>query len=215
MAIYEIEDMESAADAARVKFGLWGRDVAPDMMTIIVKMKRLGMIKNYCRSQDCDMPHDEATYDAIDRILYIPERTFSAMNRGGSRAQMTIAEEIGHIVLRHKGVRHRTTNEKLTGRPDAEKLDKQIRRDEAHARRFAAAFLVPRAFVDDPQRSTAEELASRFNVSLTAARIRKDELERLYRREHQIKRPLPQGVLNYLRDAKKKGFDVKSIENDD
>lgn len=214
MAIREIEDLESAADAARAKFGLWGQ--APvDMMTIIIKMKRLGMIKNYRRVRDEAMPHDESTYDSIDQILYIPERTFLAMNRGDSRAQMTIAEEVGHIALGHEGVRHRTTDESKTGRPDPEKLDKNIRRDEAHARRFAAAFLVPRALVDEPHKISSEELSNRFNLSRRAAEIRKEELERLYRREHGIKRPLPQGVFNFLKEAKDKGFDITSIKDDD
>jgi hypothetical protein len=132
MAIHEIEDLESAADETRAKLGLWGQ-ILPDMMTIIVKMKRLGMIKNYRRVRDRDMPHDEAAYDAIDRILLIPDRTFSAMNRGELRAQMTLAEEVGHVALGHQGVRHRTTNEGLTGRPDPEKIDKAIKREEAHA----------------------------------------------------------------------------------
>jgi Zn-dependent peptidase ImmA (M78 family) len=215
MAILEIEDLESIADATRGKFGFWGQSSPPDMMTIIVKMKRLGMIKNYRRVRDRDMPHDESTYDSIDKILLIPDRTFSAMNRGDPRAQMTLAEEIGHIALGHKGVRHRTTDESVTGRPDPEKIDKTIRREEAHARRFAAAFLAPRAFVDDPREMSAEELASRFNLSLTAAKIRKEELERLFRREHNIKRPLPQGVFHFLKDAKSKGFDVKSIGDED
>jgi IrrE N-terminal-like domain len=166
MAIHEVEDLESAADATRAKLGLWGQTPL-DMMTIIVKMKHLGMIKNYRRVRDGDMPHDEATYDSIDQILIIPDRTFAAMNRGESRAQMTIAEEVGHVALGHQGVRHRTTDESRTGRPDPEKLVKEIRREEAHARRFAAAFLAPRAFVDDPRKLSAEELADHFNLSLT------------------------------------------------
>jgi len=209
----EEEDLEVAADATRVKLGIQDQ-LRPDMMTVIVKMKHLDIIKNYRRVPDDEMPYDEATFDGIDRILLIPERTFAAMNRGEPRAVMTIAEEVGHIALGHRGVRHRTTNDGSDPRPDPEKIDPKIRREEAHARRFAAAFLAPRDLAGGAAEISADTLARKFNLSAQAAAIRKNELDRLHRRKHRIKRRLPPGVEKFLRDAKAKGHRITSLDDD-
>jgi len=213
MAKFEEEDLEAAADTTRLKLAIHDQ-LRPDMMTVIVKMKHLGMIKNYRRVPDDKMPYDEAIFDAIDGVLIIPERTFSAMNRGEPRAVMTIAEEVGHIALGHSGVRHRTTGDPADRRPDPEKLDPKIRREEAQARRFAAAFLAPRELAGVVTDSSAADLAKRFNLSAQAARIRKDEIDRLHRRKHGIKRSPPHGVEKFLREAKAKGHRITSIEDE-
>ncbi len=209
----EEEELEFAANETRVKLGLAGQLVL-DGMTIIVKMKNLGMIKNYKRVPDEEMLYDEATFDAIDRILIIPERTFTTMNRGKPRAMMTIAEEVGHVALGHSGVRHRTNKNPADRRPDAQKLDPKIRREEAEARRFAAAFIAPRELAGDPSKYSVGMLAKRFNLSAQAAGIRKEELDRLHRRKHGIKRRLPRGVEEFLRIAKEKGHRITSLDDD-
>jgi hypothetical protein len=58
-----------------------------------------------------------------------------------------------------------------------------------------------------------EELAERFDIGLGAARIRVEEIERMQRRKSGNKRPLPPGVLAFLRDARKKGLKVTSIDD--
>jgi hypothetical protein len=59
---------------------------------------------------------------------------------------------------------------------------------------------------------TAEELSDRFDISLTAARIRLQELERAKRKRLGIRRPLPSSVVEYLQDAKKKGYRITSLD---
>jgi len=61
---------------------------------------------------------------------------------------------------------------------------------------------------------TAEELSERFDISISAARIRLVEIERIKRRGAGTKRELPVGVLNYLRDAQRRGDKVKSVDPD-
>jgi hypothetical protein len=207
------EDLEIAAERTRARLGVSGQ-TNPDMMTLIVKMKSLGIIKNYRRVPDEKMPFDEALFDSMDGILDIAERTFVGMNRGTPRAIMTIAEEIGHIALEHGGVRHRATNDPADPRPDPEKIDPKIRLEEAEARRFAAAFLAPRDLAGDITKTSAEGLAKKFNLSSQAAHIRKQELERLHRRKHGVKRPLPSSIEQFLRDAKAKGHRIRSLDDD-
>ncbi len=61
---------------------------------------------------------------------------------------------------------------------------------------------------------TAEELAKRFDISLSAAKIRASEIARVGRRKTGELRPLPSGVAEFLRNQKKKGFQVKSVDLD-
>jgi len=53
---------------------------------------------------------------------------------------------------------------------------------------------------------TPEQLAERFDISLSAAEIRIAELERMRRRKLGIKRPLPASVTAYLQDPKRSSY---------
>jgi hypothetical protein len=58
---------------------------------------------------------------------------------------------------------------------------------------------------------TPEEIAERFDISLTAARVRAKEFARIQRRATGQLRELPRGVADFLRDQQEKGFRVTSI----
>jgi hypothetical protein len=58
---------------------------------------------------------------------------------------------------------------------------------------------------------TAEEIADRFDISVRAAKIRLEELERMQRRKEGTTRPLPKSIIDFLRDAKRKGHVVRSL----
>lgn len=62
---------------------------------------------------------------------------------------------------------------------------------------------------------TPEELAERFDISLPAARIRFDEIERMRRRRNGTKRPLPASIEEFLRAAQQRGQTVKSLNKKD
>ncbi len=114
------------------------------MITVIVKLKHRGLIKNYKRVPDEQMPDGEAYFDPFDQILHVRESTFCAANSmfapeaNRRRSRFTLAHEVGHIWLKHSGVRHRGEAGALQ-----EKLVKQIRQEEREAERFAGAFLAP------------------------------------------------------------------------
>lgn len=59
---------------------------------------------------------------------------------------------------------------------------------------------------------TAEEIAETFDISLDAAIHRFRELEKLARMQTGAKRPLPASIVQYLSDARKKGFKVQSLD---
>jgi hypothetical protein len=60
---------------------------------------------------------------------------------------------------------------------------------------------------------TPEELADRFDISLSSAKIRVQELDRIRRRKMGIKRPLPASVKAFLEDAKRAGYRVTSLDD--
>ena len=63
MRLVDDEDFEVAARRFRIALGIDGQ-LRPDMITVIVKLKHLGLIKNYVRVPDAEMPDDEAYYDS-------------------------------------------------------------------------------------------------------------------------------------------------------
>jgi Zn-dependent peptidase ImmA (M78 family) len=144
MPYLEDEDIERVARQLRKKLGI-DDQLRPDMMTVIVKLKEHGILKNYVRVRDEDMPGDEAYYDSDDNLLYIRESTFCAANAlythtdsERQHARFTLAHEIGHIALKHDGLHFRgATSAK------ARKIPSRVRQEERDAERFAAAFLAP------------------------------------------------------------------------
>lgn len=59
---------------------------------------------------------------------------------------------------------------------------------------------------------TADEIATRFDISLAAAKVRANELARLQRRMAGKLRPLPDSVAEFLLAQKRKGFAVTSVD---
>jgi Zn-dependent peptidase ImmA (M78 family) len=148
MTLSDDEDFEAAARNLRIKLGI-DDQLRPDMTTVIIKLKHCGIIDDYLRVPDDQMPNDEAYFDSKKRLLCLRESTFCAASAMYTfteierrRARYTIAHEIGHIALGHDGVRYRGQTSKLS-----KELMGRIARQEREAERFAAAFLVPQHLV--------------------------------------------------------------------
>jgi Zn-dependent peptidase ImmA (M78 family) len=60
---------------------------------------------------------------------------------------------------------------------------------------------------------TAAQIAAKFNVSQQVAEIRLIILERMYRRQHGILRPLPANVVDFLQSFQGKGRRLKSLDD--
>jgi hypothetical protein len=60
---------------------------------------------------------------------------------------------------------------------------------------------------------TPEEIAERFDISISAAKIRAPELEKIRRIAQGIKRPLPASIIEFLQEAKRKGHRVTSLDD--
>lgn len=207
------EHIERAAEIARERWGIHNQ-TCPCVITMIYKLKHDGTITNYAVVPDAELPDDEAEYDPYTRMVTFRESTFQAANDlygrpAKTRARFTCAHEIGHIVLKHKRVRHRNVSDRKI-----ERILVSTRVDESEANRFAGALLMPRHLIRLEATPTAEEIAQRFQVSEFAARIRLEELLRSQRRKEGIKRPAPNAVREFLLEARNRGMKIKSLDDE-
>jgi hypothetical protein len=60
---------------------------------------------------------------------------------------------------------------------------------------------------------TPEEIAERFDISISAAKIRAPALERIHRISKGVRRPLPKSIVEFLQAAKKSGHRVTSLDD--
>ena len=206
--------IEALAAETRESWG-WSGQRCPDVVTGLFKLKHEGRIDDYLRVPDVDLPEDEAEFDPHTGLLRIRESVFCAANDPYSsstkrkRARFTIMHEIGHVLLEHKGTRHRNVSDRKI-----EKILIGTKVDEGEANRFAGAFLVPPELVDLSVSPTASQLSSEFLVSEQAAEVRLQELQAIARRQNKMKRAPPAEVLEFLREAKAKGFNIRSLDDD-
>jgi hypothetical protein len=63
--------------------------------------------------------------------------------------------------------------------------------------------------------SSAEEITERFYLSAEASEYRWEEVQRAKRRESGKPRELPPGVIDFLREQKRKGYTVTSLDDED
>ncbi|MGD9740309.1 MAG: ImmA/IrrE family metallo-endopeptidase [Bauldia sp.] len=192
------EDLEDFAWKVREKLGV-AEQRRPDMLTVIMKLKALHPGFNYRRVPDSELPDVEASFDSGSQVISMRESVFRGSQTQQPRARMTIAHELGHFLLGHEGTRNRSVE-----RSAVERTVRDYKVDEFEARRFGAAFLVPASLVG-PEWSPAT-IAVEFAISLEAATYRRDEIDRLHRRATGQQRPLPNTVVDFLREAERRGY---------
>ncbi len=191
------EDLEVIARNFLKKIGL-EHQIQPDMMTVISKLKHVVPSFKYQRVPDNDMPNAEAQWLSDDFILKMRESVFVEMQRGHARARMTIAHELSHYLLKHKGLLNRSTQKTMS-----EIAVPLVRRQESEARRLGPIILAPEYLV--PEGATAEEIVRMFGLSAEAASYRKDEVDAIRRRARGQGRALPTSIVNWLEEAKRRG----------
>lgn len=207
------EDYEKHSQQLRSELGVTDR-YCVDTLYCAQRLKEIGRIADFQVVPDQAMPLDNAKYDGANRILVLPWRTFYALDTAGNTSKaerrhqrFTLAHEFAHVIQHSPGDRYRGPSGAL-----AERLVTTIRVDEVQANRFASAFLMPSALADTTY--TPERLSELFDVNIRVAAIRKEQLERLRRRANDQPRALPPGVFDFLRNARKQGFDVKSLDTE-
>lgn len=203
---YEVEELKRLTLRLRQHLGM--KDVLHlDMLGVLETMKTLIPGFDYKRVSDSEVKDGEGLYDSELPYLPIPDATFEALRRNEPRARFTCAHEIGHWVLDHEGQRFRRPERKAY-----ERSTPNIRRDEREAEQFAAFFLAPDHLAESF--STINDLQTRFGLSRRAAEIRKGELDADARRKKGELRPLPNSIIDFLEQARAKGYKVTSLRNE-
>jgi hypothetical protein len=199
------EEIEQRVKVLRTELGLQNQS-RPDMMAVIQKLSTSFRHFDYQRIPDAEMPDAEAQWDARKGLLRMRESVVGAMQRGEPRARMAIANEIAHFAMRHSGVRTRSTTQTTAGRSllDAKK-------EESEARRFAAMFLAPNYLLSSTD--MVEDIVDRFGLSFEAAMIRKGEFDAFQRRASGHRRELPSVVVDYLKEAQRRGAKLRTELN--
>jgi Zn-dependent peptidase ImmA (M78 family) len=181
--------------------------VRPEPMTVIAKLKHVVRGFDYRRVPDREMPDAEAEWDSGAREIAVRESIFVGMQRGDPHSCFVVFHELSHYCLGHEGTRNRVAN------PQVRRMSApQVKHEEAEASRLAVMLMAPEHHV--PENASAEELASMFGLSLTAAILRKEEVDRIRRRRRGELRPLPASVKELLRNARDKGFPIQTQLDD-
>lgn len=209
MAYCTDEEFERVARDLRIKVGVDDQD-RPYMVQVLATAKFLGLIKDYVIVDDSILRGAEAQFNPQEERMYVTRRTFAEAERQVPRARFAIAHEFGHSEFDHTRTRNRSINPRQSN-----SLTPAIQKDENEANRFAGAFLIPCHRANYLPGMTAGKLAERFKVSSKVAEIQLEALARMYRRKNGIIRPLPPKVVDFLREAQRKGHQVKSLEEHD
>jgi uncharacterized protein DUF955 len=181
--------------------------VRPDAMTIITKLKHIEPNFKYRRIPDKDMPDAEAEWDSGASEVGMRESVFVGMQRGDAHHRFVVFHELSHYALGHKGTRNRISDPQLRKMSAA-----QVKHEESEATRLAVILMAPEYLV--PENASAEEMASMFAMSLPAAILRKEEVDRIRRRRRGELRPLPASIKEMLRNARDKGFPIQTQLDD-
>lgn len=181
-------EIENSANLVRCR--LYVYDTLPvNMSTALTRIGDIGCVPraSYTTLPKDRMKYDKAYTDCQTKTVFLPDNFPSELGPKFKQNRFTLAHEIGHLALGHSGVRSRAAVNhefrKQSGVPGAP-------REESEASYWAAAFLMPAAIVMECE--TPEILAARCNVSLEAARIRKENIDRRQRRDRREERPIPE-----------------------
>ena len=196
------EEIEQRVRILRQEIDLQNQ-MRPDLMAVIERLTTSFRHFAYQQVPDSEMPDTEAHWDARKGVLRMRESIAGAMQRGEPRARMTIANEIGHFAMRHVGVRTRSAAPTTAAKPLLE-----AKKEESEARRFAAMFLAPNYLLSSTD--TVDDIMNNFGMSFEAAMIRKGEFDAYQRRASGQRRELPSVVVDYLKDAQKRGVKLRT-----
>jgi Zn-dependent peptidase ImmA (M78 family) len=207
MAVYRTdEQLEELGRGFLRRLGIENQS-RPDMMTIITKLKHAVPEFKYRRVPDKDMPDAEAEWNSAETEISMRESVFTGMQRGDTHPRFVVFHELSHFALGHQGTRNRISNSQVR-----QYSASTVKHQETEASRLAVILMAPEHLI--PEGASAEDIASQFAMSLTAAIIRKEEVDRLRRRARGEARRLPDSIKELLRSARDQGFPIQTNLDD-
>jgi hypothetical protein len=187
-------EIEKSAEAVRYRLFVYSAQPT-DLKTALARIGDMGCNPraSFEVLPTADMTFVEAFADCSTKTIFIPENFQNELGAEYHQNRFTLAHELGHLALGHKGVRSRAIKghefRKQAGVPS-------VGKDEPEASYWAAAFLMPISVVVECE--TVAALSARCGVSIEAARIRKDNIERRLRRDRGEDRPIRENTQKIL-----------------
>lgn len=192
--------IEKRANELRIRLGFEGVS-APCMMNVLEAFQQRGKSFRFRTGSVEELGQDEALMDEAAHTLIVRDSVMEDVKAGRERARFTIAHELGHYLLGHIGMKQRT--KRPTAYPTA-----RDRIEETEANIFASYFLVPTNLALDAV--SPEDIAARFQVSLPMAEITFERIARTKRKAAGQRRRPPDSVIDFLKEAKRRGHDIRS-----
>lgn len=179
------KEIEALTLAWRDRLGV-PNDWAPSMLRLleIELPKLLGQFALVARA-DLEMGDAEAYTEFNPPHIVVRNSVYQLARRGDGRSRMTLAHELGHLVMHPGAVKLRS---EFSG-ANANK-PRPFESAEWQANKFASLFLMPSHIIRDF--TSAAQMAESCQVSQRAAEIRFGELARLAK-------PLPDCIAEALR----------------
>jgi hypothetical protein len=202
-----IDELEQIAARVRCSAGLESVGTFDVIEVVEQRLLKIFPGLKLIRVSDEQLPHAEAEANSSTNTILIRENTYQQAKDWQPRARLIVMEEVCHIALGHTGPRYRRHPSQGTIYCRTEK------RDEHEARQLAALLIAPTALAKHC--SSPDEISERFFLSREAAEYRWGEVQRAIRREAGKLRELPPGVIDFLKEQRRKGFHVTSIKNED
>jgi Zn-dependent peptidase ImmA (M78 family) len=210
MTDYTDENFEEIARIVRTDLGL-DDQIFLDPIDFLRRLKRHGYIVDYVRVPDHMMTDAEAKYIASERKIYLRESVYAGVENEIGHHRFTVVHEGAHALLNHQHERKRS----FSYRAKLEKKIPSIRRDESSADRLGAALIAPSHRASFGLETTVQQIMQRFGLSAPAASKRHETLSRIYRRQYNLPRPLPPGVIDFLAGQHRAGHKVTSLPRED
>lgn len=194
------ETIENAAISVRRTLGI-ENICAPDMYYVLEKLQEKAKKFTFRPALTSEMGYDEAWMDDDAQMLTVRESVLQDARAGRVRARFTLAHEIGHYFLGHKGRRRRNPDKDVYG-------GAKERIEEGEANQFASYFLVPTELALNA--ANPEDISCRFRVSSGVAEIAFERIQRVKRKKSGERRRPPDSVIDFLKEAKRRGHPIRS-----
>ncbi|RUU25548.1 ImmA/IrrE family metallo-endopeptidase [Mesorhizobium sp. M6A.T.Ce.TU.016.01.1.1] len=204
MSDLSVETIEKRANFVREKLNM-DNVFAFDMHCALERLQQNAKRFSFRCALDDELGDNEATMDDETGTLVARESVLNDIKAGRPRARFTIAHELGHYFLGHEGRRRRNPDKGVY-------VTFKERTEESEANIFASYFLIPTKLAWDA--NDPEEISDRFQVSLQAAEIAFERVQAAKRKASGEKRRPPRVVIDFLKEAQKKGYRVKSDISD-
>lgn len=195
------EVIEARANLVRNKLGIQ-HNYSFDSLSALNNLRATAKNFSFRVGSDEELGTDEAIMDYDSDALIVRDFVLDNLRCGQGRARFTIAHELGHFFLGHRGRRARNKDKETY-------LTSQQKIAEIEANIFASYFLIPTEL--GKSASNVQELVDRFQVSISAAEIAFERIQRLNRRDSGEKRKPPAIVIDFLEEYRRRGHKIYSI----